>query len=198
MRRVGVLALQGSFAEHEATLSWLGVVTTQVRRVEHLRDIDALVIPGGESTTVGKLMVLYHLDEAIKDLANKGMPLFGTCAGMILMAREVEGPPQPILNLMDIKIKRNAYGRQLDSFEAEFPVLSMGKKPYHGVFIRAPHFKSLSPQVTILAYCDGLPVAARQGKMLVSAFHPELTNDLRFHRYFLKKVCNYLHIQEGD
>lgn len=186
---VGVLALQGAFAEHVHMLRALGHEAKQVRLPEHLEGIDRLIIPGGESTTIGKLLVAYNLLEPIRERARREMPVWGTCAGMILLARKItEGRPegQPALALMDITARRNAFGRQLDSFEADLSVAEFGAEPFHAVFIRAPAIDAVGEDVEQLAALpDGQIVAARQGRLLATAFHPELTRDDRFHRLFL-------------
>ena len=186
---VGVLALQGAFVEHERVLSNLGQTVTQVRLPQHLDRVDRLIIPGGESTTIGKLLVAYRLIEPIRERARQEMPIWGTCAGMILLARQItEGRPagQPALALMDITARRNAFGRQLDSFEANLSVKDLGDKPFPAVFIRAPIIDALGKDVEPLATLDDSRiVAARQGRLLATAFHPELTGDDRFHRLFL-------------
>ena len=182
---VGVLALQGAFREHCRALERAGAEVRQVRRRRDLDGLGALVIPGGESTTIGKLMVSYHLLDPVRELVAGGLPVFGTCAGLVMLAREVVEGDQPLLGLMDIEVRRNAFGRQVKSFEAELELPSFGKEPFHGIFIRAPWIESAGPGVELLAEYGGHPVAARQDKMLVTAFHPELTGDLRLHRYFL-------------
>ncbi|WP_026369792.1 pyridoxal 5'-phosphate synthase glutaminase subunit PdxT [Kallotenue papyrolyticum] len=186
---VGVLALQGAFIEHEQMLRRLGQQVVQVRLPQHLEQIDRLIIPGGESTTIGKLLVAYNLLEPIRARAAAGMPLWGTCAGMILLAREiVEGRPegQPALGLMDVTVRRNAFGRQLDSFEADLQVQGLDGPPVRAVFIRAPVIERVGTGVEPLArLADGRMVAARQGHLLATAFHPELTDDPRFHALFL-------------
>jgi len=187
--RVGVLALQGAFAEHERLLRGLGHEVTQVRLPQHLEGIDRLIIPGGESTTIGKLLVAYGLLDPIRERAQREMPVWGTCAGMILLARKItEGRPegQPALNLMDITARRNAFGRQRDSFEVDLHVKQLGDRPFRAVFIRAPVIDTVGDDVEPLATLeDGRIVAARQGRLLATAFHPELTGDDRFHRLFL-------------
>jgi len=186
--RVGVLALQGAFIEHEKILRRLGVDATEVRLPEELAGLDGLIIPGGESTTIGKLAVKWRLLEPIRALAKAGRPVWGACAGMILMAQKVTDgvPDQPLLGLMDIAIVRNAFGRQVDSFETDLDVPVLGKIPFHAVFIRAPLIERVGAGVEVLARLeDGAVVAARQGNLLATAFHPELTEDDRFHRYFL-------------
>lgn len=192
--RIGVLALQGAFIEHEKILARIGVEPVEVRLPKHLDGLDGLIIPGGESTSIGKLAVKWHLMKPIRALAHSGRPIWGTCAGMILMAKEVvDGvPDQPLLNLMDIAVRRNAFGRQVDSFEADLAVPALGAEPFHAVFIRAPLIERVGKEVEIIASVEGgamgegtSPVAARQGNLLATAFHPELMEDDRFHRYFL-------------
>jgi 5'-phosphate synthase pdxT subunit len=166
----------------------LGVEAVEVRLPEHLNGLDELIIPGGESTTIGKLAVHYGLQEAITRYAQQGRALYGTCAGMIMLSKDI-GRDQPLFGMMDIRVERNAYGRQLDSFETDIEVPALGDEPFRAVFIRAPRIKGVGNDVDVLATLDdGTPVAARQGNMLVTAFHPELTPDLRFHRYFLAMV----------
>jgi 5'-phosphate synthase pdxT subunit len=187
---VGVLALQGAFIEHEHILRRLGHEVTQVRLPQQLDVIDRLIIPGGESTTIGKLLVTYKLLEPIRARAQREMPIWGTCAGMILLAKGIaEGRPagQPALALMDITARRNAFGRQLDSFEADLHVAAFDEKPFRAVFIRAPLIDKIGGDVEPLATLDdGRIVAARQGRFLATAFHPELTHDTRFHELFLE------------
>jgi 5'-phosphate synthase pdxT subunit len=157
-----------------------------VRRPEQLADIDALVIPGGESTTIGKLAAKYGFIEPLRERAKQGMPIWGTCAGAIFMAREVPGHPHPVLGLMDVEVERNAFGRQVDSFEADLDVNGLAGGPFHGVFIRAPKITKVGPDVEVLATLeDGTIVAVRQGDLLATVFHPELTGDDRLHRHFL-------------
>ena len=187
--KIGVLALQGAFIEHEHMLRHLGVETCEVRRPEHLQGLDGLIIPGGESTTIGKLAVQYRLMEPIRAMAAAGKPLWGTCAGMIFMAKDV-GRDQPLLGLMDVNVKRNAFGRQVDSFETHLDVPAIATPenlhPFHAIFIRAPLIESVGDDVEVLAKLDnGTIVAARQGHLLVTSFHPELSGDDRFHRYFV-------------
>lgn len=181
---IGVLALQGAFLEHQRILEKCGVETIQIRKPEELKNINGLVIPGGESTTMGKLMRKYALDKAILEKTAQGMPVFGTCAGMIIMAKQIENSDQLSLGLLDIDVQRNGFGRQVDSFEADLPVDALGKTPFHAVFIRAPYVESVKPNVGILAQYDGRIVMVRQGNFLAAAFHPELTDDLRVHLYF--------------
>jgi 5'-phosphate synthase pdxT subunit len=188
--KIGVLALQGAFAEHIAILERLKVEAIPVRLPQQLEGLDGLIIPGGESTTITKLMVHYKLKNKIIELATRGFPVFGTCAGMIVLAGELSssGGVKPT-GVMDIKVNRNAFGRQVDSFETEVNIPALGKKPLTGVFIRAPLIESVGKNTEVLArLTDGTIVAARQGKLLVSSFHPELTDDTRFHQYFLDIV----------
>ena len=191
--RVGVLALQGAFVEHIEILRRLGVEAVEVRLPQEFDGLDGLIIPGGESTTMGKLAVTYGLLDPIRRMARKGKPIWGTCAGMILLAKDV-GRRQPLLGLMDIVVRRNAFGRQVDSFETDLAIPALDAvgapsergKPFHAVFIRAPLIESVGKGVEVLARLeDGAIVAAREGKLLATAFHPELTEDTRFHRYFL-------------
>jgi 5'-phosphate synthase pdxT subunit len=188
--RIGVLAAQGAFIEHIASLKKLGADAFPVRLPHDLANIDGLIIPGGESTTIIRLMVDYNLYNEIKNRAQSGFPVFGTCAGMILLAKEIsDGNKVKPLGIMDIKVRRNAFGRQRESFETKLSIPSLGKKLFPAVFIRAPLIEEVNRGVEVLAKLgDGTIVAARQGKLLVSAFHPELTDDLRFHQYFLDIV----------
>jgi 5'-phosphate synthase pdxT subunit len=186
--KIGVLALQGAFIEHEKILTQIGVETTEVRLPEHLDDLDGLIIPGGESTTIGKVAREWGLLEPLRAFARSGRPLWGTCAGMIFIAKDVvDGKPdQPLLTLMDVTVRRNAFGRQVDSFEADLEIAVLGDAPFHAVFIRAPFIEQVKEGVQVLAKLDdGTIVAVRQGNLLATAFHPELTDDDRFHRYFL-------------
>src|SRR3982750_1829667 len=176
--KIGVLALQGAFREHIEALSALGVEAVEVRLPEQLEGLDGLIIPGGESTAIGKLAAKYGLQEAIRRYAESGNPVYGTCAGMILLSNDV-GRDQPLLGVMDVKVERNAFGRQLDSFETGIDIPSLGEEPFPGVFIRAPKIESVGEDVQVLAkLADGTTVAAKQDNMLVTAFHPELTDDL--------------------
>ena len=186
--KIGVLAVQGDVVEHLAILRGLGVDTTEVRVPGDLVGVDGLIIPGGESTTIGKLMVRYGLDRAIPEQVGRGMGVYGTCAGMILMARRAAGGEPPLLRLMDITVTRNAYGRQVDSFEADLDIPALGPPPLRAVFIRAPVIDEVGRPVDVLACWNGRPVLAREGRLLVSAFHPELAPDDRVHRYFLDMV----------
>lgn len=187
--RIGVLALQGAFAEHIAILRQLEAEAMPVRLPRELENLDGLIIPGGESTSIGKLMLDYRLRDKIGNLAQNGLPAWGTCAGMILLAdKNRHASPEP-LGLMAITIRRNAFGRQRESFVTELSVPVLGEKPFPGVFIRAPIIESASRNVEILAKLDNAGVAARQGKLLATAFHPELTDDFRFHQYFIDIIA---------
>jgi 5'-phosphate synthase pdxT subunit len=192
--RIGVLALQGDFIEHIQVLKSLGVEAVEVRKAEQLEDLDGLIIPGGESTTFGKLAAEFGLIEPLRAFCNSGKPVWGTCAGMIFLAKDV-GRKQPVLGLMDVKVKRNAFGRQVDSFEQDLdvPAISAAEngqaRPFHAIFIRAPLLESVGEGVEVLAKLeDGTIVAAQQGNLMATSFHPELTKDTRFHRYFVEKV----------
>ena len=198
--KIGVLALQGDFVEHVQVLQALGVDAVEVRKPEQLRDLDGLIIPGGESTTFGKLALEYGLVDPIREMCNTGKPVWGTCAGMIFLAKQV-GRPQPVLGVMDVTVKRNAFGRQVQSFEQDLAVPELGKthngadngakpdRPFHAIFIRAPLIEKVGKGVQVLATLeDGTIVAARQGNLLATSFHPELTQDTRFHKYFLDLV----------
>ncbi len=188
--KIGVLASQGAFAEHIATLDRLHVEAVPVRLPRELREVGGLIIPGGESTTISRLMSEYNLMTEVGVLAKDGLPLFGTCAGMILLARKVSDNGAEPLGLMNIVVRRNAFGRQRESFETELDIPVLGEKPFPGVFIRAPLIEEVAGGVEVLAkLADGAIVAARQKKLLASAFHPELTTDLRFHKYFLDIVA---------
>ncbi len=186
--KVGVLALQGAFREHCWMLESCGVTAVEVRKSEELDDVVGLVIPGGESTTIGKLMVEWGLMEKIKTRAEQGMAIYGTCAGMIMLAKEIVGSDQPRLGLMDVTVKRNGFGRQRESFEASMWVPEFGAEPVEAVFIRAPYIEVSSEKVKTLAMVNDKIVIARQDKMLVTAFHPELTNDDRIHKYFISMI----------
>ena len=185
---IGVLALQGAFIEHERALERLGVASKEVRQRKHLDGIDGLIIPGGESTTIGKLLDTLEMTEPVRQLGREGLPIWGTCAGMIMLATDV-GRPQTTLGLLDIVVRRNAFGSQLDSFETDLAVPALGEEPFHAVFIRAPIVERAGEGVaTLAALDDGTVVAVERDNLLATAFHPELTDDLRFHRYFLEKV----------
>ena len=187
--KIGVLASQGAFAEHIAILHQLKVEALPVRLPRELMGLDGLIIPGGESSSISKLMLDYNLMNEVRNLAKNGLPIFGTCAGMILLASKVSDLDIEPLGAMDITVRRNAFGRQIDSFETELSMPVLGEKPFPGIFIRAPLIEQANSEVEIIARLnDGTGVAARQGKLLASAFHPELTDDLRFHQYFIDIV----------
>jgi len=187
--RIGVLALQGDFARHAAALARCGVEAVEVRRAEELADVDGLIIPGGESTTLLKLMDEWAFVPALEKFHAAGRPIFGTCAGLIVLAREVESPRQFSLGLIDVTVERNAYGRQRESFEASGTVTLDGRAhPLEMVFIRAPRIRRVGAGVETLAEHQGEPVMARQGSVLVATFHPELTDDRAVHRYFCDVV----------
>jgi len=185
--KVGVLALQGAFREHREVLDALGAEAVEVRTPEQLGALDALILPGGESTTMSKLLDSSSLRAPVADLLDDGVPVLGTCAGMILLAREVvDGrPDQRSFGAVDVAVRRNAYGRQRDSFEAQLDVAGLAGGPFPGVFIRAPRIETAGPDVEVLACYDGHPVLARQGPVWVASFHPELSGDLRLHGRFL-------------
>jgi pyridoxal 5'-phosphate synthase pdxT subunit len=190
--KIGVLALQGDFAEHIAMLKRLKVEASEVRLPEQLKGLDGLIIPGGESTTIGKLAVAYNLIEPLKTFGRRHA-VWGTCAGAIFLSKDT-GRDQPLLGLMDIRVQRNAFGRQIDSFETDLDIPELKqatgtRDDYHAVFIRAPIIESVSGDAKVLAsVSDGRIVAAQQGHFLATSFHPELTNDTRFHEYFLTLV----------
>ena len=193
MVMLGVLALQGAFAEHISVIEALGVAVTQVKLPQHLKGLNGLIIPGGESTTIGKLLVDYRLLDVLKEQAREGLPVWGTCAGMILLARDIAEETalseQPTIGVMDIRVRRNGFGRQVDSFESPVSIPALGERPFPAVFIRAPFIDAVREGVMVLGRLDeGRIVAAQQDKLLVTAFHPELTRDYRFHEYFLKVV----------
>lgn len=188
--RIGVLALQGAFREHIVVLESLGVQATAIRLPSQLAELNGLVIPGGESTAIAKLMVSYGFYEPIRQHHAAGLAVWGTCAGAILVANEILDavPGQESLGLMDIGVRRNAFGRQVDSFEADLDIAHVEGGTFRGVFIRAPWIERLGPGVEPLASHDGKVVAARQGELMATAFHPELTGDPRVHRYFVEQV----------
>lgn len=188
--KIGVLALQGDFALHIKALARCGVEAVEIRKPEELEGLDGLIIPGGESTTLLKLMEEWRFVPALEKLHAAGTPIFGTCAGLILLAREVESPHQFSLGFIDVGVERNAYGRQRESFAAEGEVeLDGARRRVEMVFIRAPRIRRLGPGVTTLARHDGEPVMAREGRVLVATFHPELTADASIHRYFCDMVA---------
>lgn len=184
---IGVLALQGAIREHVKAIEAPDVKVTIVKKVEQLEGLDGLVFPGGESTTMRRLINLYGFYEPLKKFAHAGKPIFGTCAGAILMAREITGQVEPHLSVMDMTVERNAFGRQRESFEAQLPMKYVGED-VQAVFIRAPIIRSVGPGVTVLAEYNGDIVAAQEGPFLACSFHPELTDDDRFHQYFVQMV----------
>jgi len=186
--RVGVLAYQGDVREHLAALEAAGAVPVEVRTLEELDTVDGLVVPGGESTVIGKLASRYGLLEPLRERARAGLPVLGTCAGMIFLAREVEGPPQDLLGVLDVRVRRNAFGRQVASFEAEVDVKGIDGGPVAGAFIRAPWVAEAGPEVEVLAEVEGKVVAVRQGNLLATAFHPELSGEVRLHRWLVDLV----------
>ncbi|WP_126424612.1 pyridoxal 5'-phosphate synthase glutaminase subunit PdxT [Brevibacillus marinus] len=188
--KIGVLALQGAVTEHLRMLEQVGAEAVAVKKREQLRDLDGLVIPGGESTTISKLMHKYEFMEEVRRFPAEQRPLFGTCAGAILLANRINGQAEAHLGVMDMKVERNGFGRQKDSFEAILPVAEVAPD-FPAVFIRAPYIMEVGPSVQVLAKYDGKIVAARQGACLACAFHPELTEDDRFHQYFLDMVRAY-------
>jgi pyridoxal 5'-phosphate synthase pdxT subunit len=188
MIRIGVLALQGDVVEHLAAFQRAGADVVAVKNVADLTGVDALVIPGGESTTVMKLLERSRLSEPIVQRVRAGMPLWGTCMGMIVAARDVADSEQPTLGLIDISVRRNAFGRQNDSAEIQLPIAELGAAPFPAIFIRAPWIERCGPQVELLAERDGRGVMAREGNVLATSFHPELTDDRRVHQYFLAIV----------
>lgn len=182
-KRVGILALQGAFVEHQASLKKCGSKSLLVRSLEDLKQAEALIIPGGESTTIGKLLREYHLEQAVLQRAAEGMPIWGTCAGMILLAKDIADSDQPRLGLMDMRVKRNAYGRQIDSFETDLEVEGLGTT--RGVFIRAPYVEKTWGDARALCWYRDKIVMAQEGSFLATAFHPELTDQVDIHAYFL-------------
>jgi 5'-phosphate synthase pdxT subunit len=191
--RVGVLALQGTFIEHIRLLRELGVDAPPIRLSREVDTLDGLIIPGGESTTMLKLMESFGLIQPIREMARDGLPVWGTCAGMVLLAKNVSNYEMETLGLMDAKVRRNAFGSQVDSFEADLAVPLVGDEPFHAVFIRAPVIEEAKPAVEIMSRLpDGTIVAIRQNWLVACAFHPEFTDDLRFHRYFLNMVSQTL------
>lgn len=189
---VGVLALQGDFAEHVAVLHSIGVDAVEVRLPSQLAGIDALIIPGGESTTITRLLDIFELREPIRRLGAAGLPIWGTCAGAIVLAKHSTDLDRPNLALMDIDVRRNAFGRQLDSFEEDLTITGMGEQPMHAIFIRAPSIERAGPAVEVLATLpDGAIVAAREGALVATSFHPELAGDDRFHRLIADLARSY-------
>jgi pyridoxal 5'-phosphate synthase pdxT subunit len=196
--KIGVLALQGAFAEHIDMLRQLGVEAVTVRLPQDLKGVSGLIIPGGESTTIRKLLLGWGLRDPILDLARQGAPIFGTCAGMIVLAKNIVDGDEPVLPLLDVSVRRNAFGRQLDSFEADIDVPMLGDAPVHGVFIRAPIVEHVGADVDVLARLDdGRPVAVRQRNIIATAFHPELAGETRFHRLVTTMASEHEDPAEG-
>ncbi len=187
--RIGVLALQGDVREHVEILKKLGVEPVEVRDVADLEGLHGLIVPGGESTAIGMMMAESGLLDGVRSFFYKGGPVWGTCAGMVLAASATTGPRQPLLGLMNALVERNGFGRQVHSFEKELEIEGF-EEPFVGVFIRAPFFEDVGPGVEVLGEINGRIVAAKGENILVTAFHPELTEDLRFHEYFLREVCS--------
>ena len=186
--KIGILALQGDVREHEEVLRGLGVEPVEVRTAEDLDGLAGVIVPGGESTTIGKMLVSSGLLDGLRGFFYKGGPVWGTCAGMVLAASATTGPRQPLLGVMNALVERNGFGRQVHSFEKDLDVEGFDR-PFTGVFIRAPVFEDVGPGVEVLSELEGKVVAARGENILVTAFHPELTDDTRFHEYFLEEVC---------
>jgi 5'-phosphate synthase pdxT subunit len=196
--RIGVLALQGAFREHVATLAAVGVEGVEVRMPEDLVDVSGLILPGGESTTMRRLIRRWGLAEPILDLARSGAPIFGTCAGLIVLSRNIAGGEEPVLPLLDVVVERNAFGRQLDSFEADVEVPILGERPVHAIFIRAPIIEEVGPGVDVLARLDdGRIVAVREANVIATAFHPELAGETRFHRLVATMAAEHADPGEG-
>jgi pyridoxal 5'-phosphate synthase pdxT subunit len=187
-KRIGVLALQGDFREHVEILRKLRVEPVEVRSAEDLEGLEGLIVPGGESTAIGNLMAQSGLLDGVRSFFYRGGPVWGTCAGMVLAASATTGPRQPLLGLMNALVERNGFGRQVHSFEKELEVEGF-EEPFVGVFIRAPFFEDVGPGIEVMSEMDGRVVAAKGENILVTAFHPELTDDYRFHEYFLREVC---------
>ncbi|HEY7936443.1 MAG TPA: pyridoxal 5'-phosphate synthase glutaminase subunit PdxT [Candidatus Limnocylindrales bacterium] len=197
--KIGVLAVQGDFIEHIRTYRSIGVEAIEVRLPEHLDGVSGLTLPGGESTAMRRLIDRWGLRQPILDLAESGAPIFGTCAGMILLAREIAGGEEPVLPLLDVTVQRNAFGRQLDSFEGELAVPMLGDEPVHGVFIRAPVIDRVGEAVEVMAQLDdGRIVAVRERNIIATAFHPELAGETRFHRLVATMAAEHDDPGEGS
>ncbi len=184
-----MLALQGAVREHLHLVGLSQAEGEAIKTVSQLEQVDGLIIPGGESTTIGKLMDKYGFIEPITDMSAQGVPVYGTCAGLILLAKKVVEGSEFLLDLMDIEVRRNAFGRQRESFEEDLEIRDLGEKPFHGIFIRAPWIDKVGHGVEVMAKVKGKIVMARQGHLLVTAFHPELTKDTRLHKYFVEMVA---------
>jgi 5'-phosphate synthase pdxT subunit len=196
--KIGVLALQGAFAEHVNILRSIGVEAVEVRLPEQVQDLDGLVLPGGESTTMRRLVDRWGMRQPILELAARGAPLFGTCAGMIILAKDIADGDEPVLPLLDVTVERNAFGRQLDSFETDLAVPLLGDQPVHGVFIRAPVIDRVGPDVDVMARLDdGRIVAVRERNVIATAFHPELAGETRFHRLVATMAAEHADPGEG-
>ncbi len=196
--RIAVLALQGAFAEHVATLRAIGAEPVEVRLPRDLDGVEGLIIPGGESTTMRRLITRWDLAQPILELASSGAPIYGTCAGMIVLSREIVGGEVPVLPLLDVAVERNAFGRQLDSFETELDVPVLGDTPVHAVFIRAPVISGVGPGVDVMATLpDGRIVAVRQRNIIATSFHPELAGETRFHRLLATMAAEHADPGEG-
>lgn len=197
-RTVGVLALQGDFREHREVLERLGHLVREIRKPDQLETLDALIIPGGESTTIARLILSNGFQQPLRDFCASGRPTWGTCAGAILLARQVDSLDRPGIEVMDIAVRRNAFGRQVDSFEADLDIAGLGGPPFHAVFIRAPLIESVFGDAEAVATLeDGTIVAARQGNLLATSFHPELTGDTRLHELFLSIGNRQSEIDDG-
>jgi 5'-phosphate synthase pdxT subunit len=192
MVTIGVLGLQGAVREHVRSIEAAGASAMVVKKAEQLQDVDGLIIPGGESTTMRKLIDQYGFMEPLREFAKQGKPMFGTCAGLIILAKHIIGYEEPHLGLLDVTVERNSFGRQVDSFEADLEIKGM-EEPFTGVFIRAPHIVEVGDGVEVLAEYGGRIVAARQGQFLGCSFHPELTDDTRLTEYFIEMVNQYMH-----
>jgi 5'-phosphate synthase pdxT subunit len=190
--KIGVLALQGAFIEHISAMQQLGVEASPIRLPNQLDGLDGLIIPGGESTAILQLMESFSLIQPLRELAKAGLPILGTCAGMICLAKKVSNHDIKTLAVVDMVVNRNAFGRQIDSFETALPIPVLGDKPFPAIFIRAPFIEEADTKVEILARLPGgVAVACKQEKVIATAFHPELSDDLRFHRYFLRIVASH-------
>jgi 5'-phosphate synthase pdxT subunit len=201
--KIGVLALQGAFHEHQEVLGSLGISAVEIRQPEVLHGCDGLILPGGETTTQRKLAHSYGLWDPLARLGRQGIPILATCAGLILLAKRIDGEPGSSLDLLDVDVRRNAYGRQVFSFETllavpRFAVASGPADPFRAIFIRAPRMVRVGREVSVLASHEGEPVAVEQGNILALSFHPELTQDNRFHRYFLEKVGRHKASRAGE
>jgi 5'-phosphate synthase pdxT subunit len=197
--KIGVLAVQGAFREHMATLAAIGVEGVEVRLPRDLDEIAGLILPGGESTTMRRLIDRWALREPIMELARSGAPIFGTCAGMIILSTEIAGGEEPVLPLLHVVVERNAFGRQLDSFETDLTVPILGDKPVHAIFIRAPIVEEIGPEVDVLARLDdGRIVAVRERNVIATSFHPELIGETRFHRLVATMAAEHADPGEGS